>query len=82
VSSRTGGRAQNLVRIGLFTALPPYRLTPKSPSPKPNASIPARRPPFNRHFWGIALVDDKGKLLYGRNADRLFVPGQQYQAGW
>src|SRR4029450_2640456 len=31
-------------------------------------------PPFNRHFWGVALVDDKGKLLYGRNADRLFVP--------
>ena len=31
-------------------------------------------PPFNRHFWGVALVDDKGKLLYARNADRLFVP--------
>lgn len=31
-------------------------------------------PPFNRHLWGVALVDDKGKLLYGRNADRLFVP--------
>ncbi len=31
-------------------------------------------PPFNRHLWGVALVDEKGKLLYGRNADRLFVP--------
>jgi D-alanyl-D-alanine carboxypeptidase/D-alanyl-D-alanine-endopeptidase (penicillin-binding protein 4) len=31
-------------------------------------------PPFNRQLWGVALVDDKGKLLYGRNADRLFVP--------
>lgn len=32
------------------------------------------QPPFNRQLWGIALVDDKGTLLYGRNADRLFVP--------
>ena len=31
-------------------------------------------PPFNRQLWGVALVDDKGTLLYGRNADRLFVP--------
>ena len=30
--------------------------------------------PFNRQLWGVALVDEKGKLLYGRNADRLFVP--------
>lgn len=31
-------------------------------------------PPFNRQLWGVALVDDKGTLLYGRNADRMFVP--------
>jgi D-alanyl-D-alanine carboxypeptidase/D-alanyl-D-alanine-endopeptidase (penicillin-binding protein 4) len=31
-------------------------------------------PPFNRQLWGVALVDEKGKLLYGRNADRMFVP--------
>jgi D-alanyl-D-alanine carboxypeptidase/D-alanyl-D-alanine-endopeptidase (penicillin-binding protein 4) len=30
--------------------------------------------PFNRQLWGIALVDEKGKLLYDRNADRLFIP--------
>lgn len=30
--------------------------------------------PFNRQLWGVALVDDRGRLLYGRNADRLFVP--------
>ena len=30
--------------------------------------------PFNRQLWGIALVDDRGRLLYGRNADRLFIP--------
>ena len=32
------------------------------------------RPPFNRQLWGVALVDDRGRLLYGRNQDRLFIP--------
>ncbi len=32
------------------------------------------RPPFNRQIWGVALLDEKGKLLYGRNADRMFMP--------
>jgi len=31
-------------------------------------------PPFNRLLWGVALVDERGRLLYGRNADRLFIP--------
>ncbi len=31
-------------------------------------------PPFNRQLWGVALVDDKGRLLYGRNPERLFIP--------
>ena len=32
------------------------------------------RPPFNRQIWGVALVDERGRLLYGRNQDRLFIP--------
>jgi serine-type D-Ala-D-Ala carboxypeptidase/endopeptidase (penicillin-binding protein 4) len=31
-------------------------------------------PPYNRQLWGLALVDDAGRLLYGRNQDRLFIP--------
>jgi len=31
-------------------------------------------PPFNRQLWGVALLDDRGRLLYGHNQDRLFVP--------
>lgn len=31
-------------------------------------------PPFNRNLWGVALVDEQGRLLYGRNADKLFIP--------
>jgi D-alanyl-D-alanine carboxypeptidase/D-alanyl-D-alanine-endopeptidase (penicillin-binding protein 4) len=32
------------------------------------------RPPFNRQLWGVALVDQSGRLLYGRNENRLFIP--------
>ena len=32
------------------------------------------RPPFNRQLWGVALTDESGRLLYGRNPDRLFIP--------
>jgi D-alanyl-D-alanine carboxypeptidase/D-alanyl-D-alanine-endopeptidase (penicillin-binding protein 4) len=30
--------------------------------------------PFNRQFWGIAMVDESGRLVYGRNEARLFIP--------
>src|SRR5918995_4016687 len=32
------------------------------------------RPPFNRQLWGVALADENGRLVYSRNADRLFIP--------
>jgi D-alanyl-D-alanine carboxypeptidase/D-alanyl-D-alanine-endopeptidase (penicillin-binding protein 4) len=31
-------------------------------------------PPFNRNLWGVALTDENGRLLFGRNAGRLFIP--------
>ena len=31
-------------------------------------------PPFDRQLWGVALADEKGSLLYGRNARQLFIP--------
>ena len=30
--------------------------------------------PFNRQLWGVAVVDESGRVLYGRNENRLFVP--------
>jgi D-alanyl-D-alanine carboxypeptidase/D-alanyl-D-alanine-endopeptidase (penicillin-binding protein 4) len=30
--------------------------------------------PFNRQLWGIAVVDNGGRLVYGRNESRLFIP--------
>jgi D-alanyl-D-alanine carboxypeptidase/D-alanyl-D-alanine-endopeptidase (penicillin-binding protein 4) len=32
------------------------------------------RPPFDKSLWGVAVVDHRGKLLYGRNERRLFTP--------
>ena len=32
------------------------------------------RPPFNRQLWGVAVTDENGRLVYSRNADRLFIP--------
>lgn len=31
-------------------------------------------PPLDRHIWGVAITDLDGRLLYGRNADRMMVP--------
>lgn len=30
--------------------------------------------PFGHALWGVAIADGRGRLLYDRNADRLFVP--------
>lgn len=30
--------------------------------------------PLDRNLWGVALMAPSGKLLYGRNADRMFIP--------
>ena len=31
-------------------------------------------PPFARANWGVLVVDDRGRVLFQRNADRYFVP--------
>ena len=31
-------------------------------------------PGFDRHHWGVAVLDTTGKVLFERNATRLFVP--------
>jgi D-alanyl-D-alanine carboxypeptidase/D-alanyl-D-alanine-endopeptidase (penicillin-binding protein 4) len=31
-------------------------------------------PPFDRNLWGVALVDGRLRLVYGRNPDKLFIP--------
>ncbi len=31
-------------------------------------------PPFDRALWGVAIANPRGRLVFERNADRLFVP--------
>jgi D-alanyl-D-alanine carboxypeptidase/D-alanyl-D-alanine-endopeptidase (penicillin-binding protein 4) len=31
-------------------------------------------PPFDRALWGVVVVDEQGREVYARNADRLFIP--------
>ena len=31
-------------------------------------------PPFDRHHWGVVVMDTTGKVLYQRNGMRLFIP--------
>ena len=31
-------------------------------------------PPFDRHHWGVVVLDTTGRVLYGRNPTRLFIP--------
>src|SRR2546429_9626324 len=38
-------------------------------------------PPFNRAPWGIYVVDDRGRVLYQRNADRFSVPASNTKLG-
>jgi D-alanyl-D-alanine carboxypeptidase/D-alanyl-D-alanine-endopeptidase (penicillin-binding protein 4) len=40
--------------------------------PKLDARLDA--PPFRSTIWGVAVLDQNGRSLYGRNADRLFIP--------
>jgi D-alanyl-D-alanine carboxypeptidase/D-alanyl-D-alanine-endopeptidase (penicillin-binding protein 4) len=70
-------RMPGLRRVGVFTALLLFcssaLLAAQSSLAK---ALDARldRSPFDRQFWGVAVLDDRGRLLYGRNADRLFIP--------
>lgn len=32
------------------------------------------QPPFDRHSWGVVVMDTTGKVLFDRNASRLFIP--------
>ena len=59
----------------VLSALPPFRLLrlPPSRSPAASTAVSTRRR-STAQLWGVALVDEKGTLLYGRNARPLFIP--------
>src|SRR2546430_2763295 len=50
------------------------RTAPLRRSLEPRLAQLIDAPPFSRATWGIYVVDDRGRVLYQRNADRFSVP--------
>jgi D-alanyl-D-alanine carboxypeptidase/D-alanyl-D-alanine-endopeptidase (penicillin-binding protein 4) len=75
----TGGKAFRRHAIAaLLSFLPAFPVFPALPAQAQSLAkrIDARLDavPFSRQFWGIALVDEGGRMVYGRNESRLFIP--------
>lgn len=68
---RTGGR-RLLVLLTALTASTALPASAQTLQQRVDARLDS--PPFNRQIWGVALVDERGRLLYGRNQERLFIP--------
>ena len=77
-SARCSGSRLGRVRCACSSRLlRPLRPRPPAftPSRSPSASTPAStRRRSTAQLWGVALVDEKGALLYGRNQRQLFIP--------
>jgi serine-type D-Ala-D-Ala carboxypeptidase/endopeptidase (penicillin-binding protein 4) len=56
--------------LGLMTAATP--LSAQSLAKRLDRLLDAA--PFERHHWGVVVLDTTGKILYQRNGTRLFVP--------
>jgi serine-type D-Ala-D-Ala carboxypeptidase/endopeptidase (penicillin-binding protein 4) len=79
---KDGQRGRSLlrgVRVFLLALLPALSVFPIRPAfaqkdlaHRVDARLNAL--PFNRQLWGIAVLDDAGRLVLGRNEARLFVP--------
>ena len=52
----------------------PPRTTPLRGSLEQRLNTLLDQPPFNRATWGVFVMDDRGRVLFQRNGDRLFVP--------
>src|SRR6478609_2312971 len=69
-----GWRMNRAIFLMLFllTAYPATRLPAQSLAKRLDKRLDAA--PFNRNMWGVVVIDDRGRTVYARNADRLFVP--------
>src|SRR5689334_21428572 len=74
MSSRTVARShgRTLLFLMLLCVCASVRLSAQSLQRRLDRRLDAM--PWARNNWGIAVVDDRGRLVYSRNADRLFVP--------
>jgi len=71
--SRSLGRWRSLGMTALLAFLAfPLATAAQSLPRRLDARLDA--PPYDRHLWGVALVNEKGALVYGRNPRQLFIP--------
>ncbi|HEX9394220.1 MAG TPA: D-alanyl-D-alanine carboxypeptidase/D-alanyl-D-alanine-endopeptidase [Gemmatimonadales bacterium] len=62
------------ISAALAAQAPPPRTRPLRGSLEQRLTTLLDQPPFNRAHWGVFVLDDRGRALFQRNADRLFVP--------
>ena len=69
-------RYSRLAFAGLALLIIPFGTATAQSIPSLPAAVAklVDRPPFDRGIWGIVLRDQNGRILYGRNADKLFIP--------
>jgi serine-type D-Ala-D-Ala carboxypeptidase/endopeptidase (penicillin-binding protein 4) len=71
--TKAGKLPRLLAAVLLMLALFPAHLTAQGDL-KRRLDRRLNAPPFNRQLWGVAVLDEPGRLLYGRNEGRLFIP--------
>jgi D-alanyl-D-alanine carboxypeptidase len=73
---RAGSRSLKALLLRSVLLLPVFPVLPVLSQQNLAQRIEARlnTVPFNRQLWGIALLDESGRLIYGQNATRMFVP--------
>ena len=69
---RKDGKVAFLILLSLSPVLPVFPVLAQSSAARIDARL--NTVPFNRQLWGIALLDQNGRLVYGRNESRLFIP--------
>jgi serine-type D-Ala-D-Ala carboxypeptidase/endopeptidase (penicillin-binding protein 4) len=69
---RTSSRAQRVTFSALLVLLVAVPASAQSLSKRIDRRLDA--PPLDRTLWGVTVLDQKGKRLYGRNEGRLFTP--------
>jgi serine-type D-Ala-D-Ala carboxypeptidase/endopeptidase (penicillin-binding protein 4) len=79
-SGRTRLRLAIALTLPLLPVFPAFPVFPVLPVLSAQTDVTRRidarlnRVPFNRQLWGLALMDESGRVLYGLNDARMFIP--------
>jgi D-alanyl-D-alanine carboxypeptidase/D-alanyl-D-alanine-endopeptidase (penicillin-binding protein 4) len=63
-----------IVATGILGAVAPYGRSAAAQSLEKRLDKRLDTAPLDRTLWGVMVLDEKGKKLYGRNERRLFTP--------